>query len=721
MDTIQIQSASAVSTLPASTSLNDASVNGDSFTLTLGRALQSTPDSPSDGPSNSQKAAPRGKGTGGGNADSSSMAGIFLNCFVSSVIQPASTVILSSEHSGSSIDLQGSASMPDSRPGLGDTLSASGTATSVNAGTLFPRTTEAVATPEASFSWASVAPPTTAKPDTSKLVGRGRGQFVAQAGALITTVGHDVPVGSNELGHIGASTSVQGPQDASLLTKLTERQDEEAPSTQAQVSSSFPTDDLASASTPSLSPAGDSVPAPTPGISDGSTAPPAPFEPAESSSQMEAIVSAGAQAASNTSEASREIGPSVAAPGQGPSDSSLSSNPNDRPEQAEFSSQLEQFADAEVNLKASGDQSQQSTTPVEPTSANAPVLGNETRSGLGKDAEQVVHLPAAPKVAHSLEVAATGTPHGTQPSTSLTSEAAEQKGNTAESASAPATLSSSAKTVSSSPLGANSQAATPATSLHEDTPPQADAVPPSSAWPVNAGQGAAHANLTDSPPSGQGRSGQSVGTAPGNNPAGVTSFAPTLVNNSVADSAASLLAPHAPSPLTSHTASAAAQMPPSSSQPATTLPAWQNYDGGAGKIVRSASLTESASGAEMHVELRSGPLGPLEVHAVVNEGTVGAEIHAQGQAAHTLLADGLPSLERALGERNLRVENIALYQDAAGGMSGGDKQNQHSGSPPTPQGQAGPWDGPPEPRSTPSSSLEEEDAANPVSGLSVRA
>jgi hypothetical protein len=123
----------------------------------------------------------------------------------------------------------------------------------------------------------------------------------------------------------------------------------------------------------------------------------------------------------------------------------------------------------------------------------------------------------------------------------------------------------------------------------------------------------------------------------------------------------------------------------------------------------------------MHVELRSGPLGPLEVHAVVNEGTVGAEIHAQGQAAHTLLADGLPSLERALGERNLRVENIALYQDAAGGMSGGDKQNQHSGSPPTPQGQAGPWDGPPEPRSTPSSSLEEEDAANPVSGLSVRA
>jgi len=162
-------------------------------------------------------------------------------------------------------------------------------------------------------------------------------------------------------------------------------------------------------------------------------------------------------------------------------------------------------------------------------------------------------------------------------------------------------------------------------------------------------------------------------------------------------------------------------MSSSSGQASTTLPAWQNYDGGPGKIVRSASLNESANGAEMHVELRSGPLGPMEVHAVVNEGTVGAEIHVQGQAAHTLLAAGLPSLERALGERNLRVENIALYRDATGGMSGGEEQNQHSGSSPTPHGQALAWDSSPEPSSTTSSSLDEEDSADPASGLSVRA
>ena len=138
--------------------------------------------------------------------------------------------------------------------------------------------------------------------------------------------------------------------------------------------------------------------------------------------------------------------------------------------------------------------------------------------------------------------------------------------------------------------------------------------------------------------------------------------------------------------------------------------------------MRSASLTDSASGAEMHVELRTGALGPLEVHAVVHEGSVGAEIHVQGQEAHTLLAAGLPSLERALGERNLRVENISVYQDqTGGGASGGGKQDPHSGSSPSPQRQALPWDSPPQASNSASGSLEDEELANPAAGLSVRA
>jgi flagellar hook-length control protein FliK len=138
--------------------------------------------------------------------------------------------------------------------------------------------------------------------------------------------------------------------------------------------------------------------------------------------------------------------------------------------------------------------------------------------------------------------------------------------------------------------------------------------------------------------------------------------------------------------------------------------------------VRSAALSGSANGAEMHVELRSNALGPMEVHAVLNGGSVGAEIHVQGQEAHTLLAAGLPSLERALGERNLRVENIAVYHDqAGGGMSGGEKQDQQSGSYPSAQHQTLPWDNPSQPSREASSSSEDEELANPTVGLSIRA
>jgi flagellar hook-length control protein FliK len=124
----------------------------------------------------------------------------------------------------------------------------------------------------------------------------------------------------------------------------------------------------------------------------------------------------------------------------------------------------------------------------------------------------------------------------------------------------------------------------------------------------------------------------------------------------------------------------------------------------------------------MHVELRSGPLGPLEVHAVVREGSVGAEIHVQGQEAHTLLAAGLPSLERALADRNLRVENIAVYQNhAGGGMGGNERQNPQSGSSPSPHHPALLRGNPPQHRENAGSSLEGEESPNPACGLSVRA
>jgi flagellar hook-length control protein FliK len=130
----------------------------------------------------------------------------------------------------------------------------------------------------------------------------------------------------------------------------------------------------------------------------------------------------------------------------------------------------------------------------------------------------------------------------------------------------------------------------------------------------------------------------------------------------------------------------------------------------------------SANGAEMHVELRSGSLGPMEVHAVVHEGSVGAEIHVESHAAHAILSAGVPSLERALGEQDLRVGNIAIYQDHGGaGMSDGGRQDPHSGAPPTPQQQVAHIDTPARPSRPSSGTLEIENMTNSAGGLNVRA
>ena len=156
-------------------------------------------------------------------------------------------------------------------------------------------------------------------------------------------------------------------------------------------------------------------------------------------------------------------------------------------------------------------------------------------------------------------------------------------------------------------------------------------------------------------------------------------------------------------------------------QPSATLSAWQSYDGGPGRIVQSASLLDASRGAEMRVALRTVTLGPMEVHAALNDGSLGAEIRVQGQDAHTLLSAGLPSLERALGERNLTIDKIAVYQDQVGsGMSGGGNPDQRSGSSPSTPHQVTRGDIPP-PRPDITSSLPEEDETiNSGAGLSIR-
>jgi flagellar hook-length control protein FliK len=392
------------------------------------------------------------------------------------------------------------------------------------------------------------------------------------------------------------------------------------------------------------------------------------------------------------------------------------------PELAKFSSRQGKFVGTEINVKVSVNESQPASAPERSATETTPVAADPLNSGLRSPAVYSARIQAAPKPENQVNAPAKGILHSVPISNSVTTEVDWQKGNEPEAASANPPLASSAKAVPPQQLDVNMQPATPAANLQKDAPPETNGLQPSGAAYVNSGESGAYTILADASTSGQGKSGQQGGLAPGSNPAGVITIVPSPANNPVADSTANLLTAHAPSVPVSHANTSAAQTTPSTAQPATTLSAWQNYDGGAGKIVRSASLSDTANGAEMHLELRSGALGPLEVHAVLNEGSVGAEIHVQGPEAHTLLAAGLPSLERALGDRNLRVENIAVYQDqAGGGMSGGAKQDPQSGSYSSAQHAVLPWDNPSQPRSAARGSAEDDDLADPATGLSVRA
>ena len=462
----------------------------------------------------------------------------------------------------------------------------------------------------------------------------------------------------------------------------------------------------------------------TPEASGSSTPPSAPDPPAaaaEFSSLTGEFTGADLVAESNTTPYAGQVGQDAVGVRPVQRDSSPPVSPTSPPELAGLSALLEKHSDGQIDARFSKNVPQPTTASDNFTKMSTSVAANTLFGGLHTSGVDAAQVPAVSKPYILVDTPGTGNLHSAQVSSRIAVEAAWQTGNMSEAPSATAPLSSDASPVPSPPLEADSQPVPPATAWQKDAPPEANSVPPSGAVSADSGGGTAHANLSDSPTSGQGKPGQQSGSAPGNNQPDVRTLAPTIANNPTADSTADLFTAHTPNIPLSHANAPTPQTAPSPSHPATTLSAWQNYEGGAGKIVRSAWLSDSANGAEMHVELRTGALGPLDVHAVVHEGTVGAEIHVQGQEAHSLLAAGLPSLERALGERNLRVENINIYQDqGGGGTSGGGKQDSQSGSS-SPQRQVLPWDNHPHASNTANGSSDDEELANPASGLSVQA
>jgi hypothetical protein len=112
--------------------------------------------------------------------------------------------------------------------------------------------------------------------------------------------------------------------------------------------------------------------------------------------------------------------------------------------------------------------------------------------------------------------------------------------------------------------------------------------------------------------------------------------------------------------------------------------------------INSASLVQSQGKAEMHVAMQTDSLGALQLHAVLDNGQLGASIQVVSHDAHTLLSNDLPALQQVLTDQNLRVDHLAVINSSmTSGAGTGDRRSFHSEEFTRPQGQSVRW--PPNP------------------------
>ena len=751
METSIVQLAVATTTTTSlSPSGNDAPPSGDSFATTLGRALGAAPSPDGDMPSNSPQGAVRGRRSPRDSTpnDTSAMSGLLLGYFIPNQMPPTSPLTLTSNVTDpASPQSTNSAATPGaSEPATGQSAEttpvpsglAGGIPISPISGMVIENMVPATAGSGSSdVSQSSSGPTATSESDQARL-------------AMLLEPTNIAPAPTPGIQELPAPTT-SGPQPIAVLPPQTPdessrsintgpphsppiRQSAVSPPKGIEVSSNqgfgapsgppappvwsnesgtFKTPDLASSEPQKTA---------EPFGSQGSIASPGPnFLPTWSTDpetlRAQVFFSLAPAQNSQTLPVSTvplpQIGqpqPESATPITDPPQGSSAFIRSDLPSISEF---MAGFAIARVVVKAGDAQS-----PLTPM-AGATVPCSSVAL---KPPASFPPLQTSSKIESLGGSPARWISPSTASSNAAASAATSQKAVEIEVASVSGPLPASQAFAPLQHFDMNAQLPTLQAGVHGEAASQANAERPSVTSPFISTDTAADANLSDQATGGQGNSGQPGGSSSSKNSAPVMPFSSIPANPVTVDPGTNLLTSHAPEiPASHHNLSTAPAIPAGSTQQSAMLGAWQNYEGGTGKVVRSAWLGESVNGAEMHVELRSSSLGPVEVHAVVHDGSVGAEIRVEGHEAHAILAAGLPSLERALGERDLRVGNIAVYQNHGGaGMGEGGRQNPHSDSPPTPQHQVANFDTPAQ-TSRPTSSAETENLANPAAGLNVRA
>lgn len=99
-----------------------------------------------------------------------------------------------------------------------------------------------------------------------------------------------------------------------------------------------------------------------------------------------------------------------------------------------------------------------------------------------------------------------------------------------------------------------------------------------------------------------------------------------------------------------------------------------------GGVVNAASMLQAQGKTEMRVALETESLGPLELHAVLDGGQVGASIAVVNHEAHTILTNNLPALQQTLADQNLRLDHLSILNaPMSSGTNTGNGGSFHSG------------------------------------------
>jgi hypothetical protein len=80
--------------------------------------------------------------------------------------------------------------------------------------------------------------------------------------------------------------------------------------------------------------------------------------------------------------------------------------------------------------------------------------------------------------------------------------------------------------------------------------------------------------------------------------------------------------------------------------------------------VKASEIYQRAEGSEMHIAMQTDLLGSLDLRATIHQSALTATISVQRSDVQLLLASELPSLQHALADRNLHVEQISILNNS---------------------------------------------------------